>query len=325
MTLVESSRGTRGSSARLWWMALACVAVAAAGCGDDAASTDDGTGGGGTGGSGAGAGSSSTSTAAGDPDCPQAASFLDVSGDSAGADYPAPTLAVSCEGDEVVVASNGIPNFDFDQVTPNALEEQDFEFRFPRDPTAAAATTAVPLGGTVAVAVNGLPIFGPTEAGQDGYRDPLLDALLDYCNGHTAPGGVYHFHARPDCLFTDLEGQTSLVIGYAFDGYPILAPYGCDDADCTAVRPMKSSWQPIADQFDENGDPIYDGTTEGSWDINEYVEGSGDLDECNGRALSGGGYAYYATDTFPYFVGCYTGTPTANMMEMGPGGGHGGP
>ena len=26
--------------------------------------------------------------------------------------------------------------------------------------------------------------------------------------------------------------------------------------------------------------------------------------------LEGGGYAYYATDTFPYFLGCYRGTPS---------------
>lgn len=56
-----------------------------------------------------------------------------------------------------------------------------------------------------------------------GSRDPFLDMLLDYCNGHTAPGGVYHFHARPECLFGD-DDTEGLVLGHAFDGYPILAP-----------------------------------------------------------------------------------------------------
>jgi hypothetical protein len=234
-----------------------------------------------------------------DPDCAQAADFLDVSAGSAGDGYPAPFLAVGCYGDEVVVDSNGIPSFEFEQVTPNALEEHDHTFRFPRAPAPAARTTAVPLGGEIAVAVNGLMIFGPTEAPQAGYRDPILDELLDYCNGHTAPGGMYHFHARPDCLFTDPAGDASLVVAYAFDGYPIL--WGGD---------VTSSWQRIASQFDGNGDPIYDDTPEGAWDVHEYVAGSGDLDECNGRELEGGGYAYYATDTFPYFLGCYRGTPT---------------
>ncbi|MEM7345662.1 MAG: YHYH protein, partial [Chloroflexota bacterium] len=36
-------------------------------------------------------------------------------------------------------------------------------------------------------------------------------------------------------------------------------------------------------------------------------EGSGDLDQCNGLTLADGSYAYFATDTFPYFMGCYYG------------------
>jgi hypothetical protein len=249
------------------------------------------------------------------PECPQADDFLDVSTGSAGEGYAAPTLSVTCVGTEVVVATNGIPNFEFTAVTPNALQAVAQTMRFPRAPAAAAVETDVPLVGTTAVAVNGMPIFGPTEAPMMGYHDPLLDGILDYCNGHTAPGGMYHFHARPDCLFTDLEGNTSLVVAYAFDGYPILAPFACDDGACTATHELTSSWQRVASQFDASGDPLYSGTSEGAWDVFEYVEGSGDLDRCNGRALEGGGYAYYATDTFPYFIGCYHGTPTANGMR----------
>lgn len=283
-----------------------------AACSGSASSSGTGGagGGGGAGGDAGGAGGGASA-------CPQAADFLDVSGTSAGAAYPAPSLSVSCAGGEVIVASNGIPNFAFDQVTPNALTEQDFAFHFPAAPAIAATPSDVPLGGAVAVAVNGLPIFGPTEAPMDGYRDPLLDGLLDACLGHTAPGGVYHFHARPDCLFTDLEGNPALVVGYAFDGFPILAPFACADADCTTVVELASSWQKVPSQFDANGDPLYAGTSEGSWDIFQYVEGSGDLDACNGRELPGGGYAYFATDTFPYFLGCYRGTPTANAIGGG--------
>lgn len=255
--------------------------------------------------------------------CDQAADFLDVRGASAGPGYADPELSVGCTDDQVLVESNGIINYAFDPVTPNPLTATDRVWAFPRYPEPAGEESPVPLGGVIAVAVNGMPIFGPTEAPQDGYRDPLLDAILDYCNGHTAPGGVYHYHARPDCLFEDLEGNTSLVIGYALDGYPILAPYVCDDAACTSVSKVESSWQRVADQFDGAGDPLYDGVDQGSWDIHTYVEGSGDLDRCNGRALAGGGYAYYSTDTFPYFIGCYHGTPLANSLGGGGGGGGG--
>lgn len=162
--------------------------------------------------------------------------------------------------------------------------------------------------------MTGLPIFGPTENPMDGYRDPVLDDslrnLLDECNGHTAPGGVYHFHARPDCLVASLGGERrGLVIGYAFDGYPILAPLICEDAACTTTTRVTSSWRLTLDE--------YSLATRGpAWDIHEHVEGLGDLDECNGLAIDDPAapydYAYFATDTFPYFLGCYRGTPRAN-------------
>jgi len=44
----------------------------------------------------------------------------------------------------------------------------------------------------------------------------------------------------------------------------------------------------------------------------EYVAGSGDLDECNGRfgvtpEFPEGIYHYYATDTYPFFQRCVKG------------------
>ena len=34
------------------------------------------------------------------------------------------------------------------------------------------------------------------------------------------------------------------------------------------------------------------------------------LDRCNGKSDGNGGYAYYATRQFPYFMACYYGTAT---------------
>lgn len=45
--------------------------------------------------------------------------------------------------------------------------------------------------------------------------------------------------------------------------------------------------------------------------------------ECNGLALDDPSlpydYAYFATDTFPYFLGCYRGTPDAANLAGGAG------
>lgn len=240
-----------------------------------------------------------TSTA----ECPSS-NFIDVSTYQQTQNYPAPQLSVTCSGNTVTVQSNGIPNFEFVRITPNDLQAQNYTWQIPLNPQLAAQPSDLPLLGPVGIAVNGLPIYGPNEA-QPTYGDPYLDGILDYCNGHTAPRGVYHLHARPDCLFTDLEGNTSLVIGYAFDGYPILAPYMCVDAACTQVEEVQSSWQRTRN-------------VAAAWDAHEYVAGSGDLDQCNGRVLADGSYAYYATDTFPYFLGCYRGTVNGNTAPAQP-------
>lgn len=244
-----------------------------------------------------------TSESVAQTDCP-VADFLDVSAFSQ-AGLPTPELNVYCDGNMMIVEANGIPNFEYTQVTPNGLSEQNYRWQIPLNPTEASEPSQIPLTGPVAIAVNGLPIFGPNEAPMDDYGDPLLDQLLDYCNGHTAPGGMYHFHARPDCLFETVEGEVGLMIGYAFDGYPILAPYLCEDASCSSVVEARSSWQQTSE-------------IRNAWEANEYIAGSGNLDQCNGTYLADGSYAYFATDAFPYFLGCYHGVATSN----GPGDGN---
>jgi hypothetical protein len=302
-------------------IAIAALVLGLAAC---TADTDDGGGGGGADAGAGGPGDSDGGIGGGDGDasptgcdvpkfldadgCDQVANFIDIAQScGAGSQYADPEISGSCTSTTVEIRSNGIPNFDFVPITPNALQEQSFVFTFPRNPTQSNNPAGVPLGGASAVAVNGLPIFGPTEAPTHGYRDPVLDELLDYCNGHTAPGGVYHFHARPECLFSDGEGNTLLVVAYAFDGYPILAPYMCADAQCNNVTEVSSSYRQVESNY---GDTI-----ENAWDAHEYVNGLGDLDECNGMVLDDGSYAYFATATFPYFMGCYYGNATGGMSN----------
>src|ERR1051326_7032907 len=56
----------------------------------------------------------------------------------------------------------------------------------------------------------------------------------------------------------------------------------------------------------------------------EYVKGSGDLDECNGRfgpttEYPQGTYHYYLTEEFPYIGRFWRGTPDQSFMKRGPG------
>jgi hypothetical protein len=239
-------------------------------------------------------------------ECPTE-NFPPVSPDPANAAYPDPYLNVHCEGDEVIVESNGIPGYEFVEITPNPLGDQDWEWHFPLHPELAANTSEIPLLNTIAIAINGLPIFGPNEAEfPDPYGDPVYNQIVDFCLGHTAQMGVYHYHALlVECLTADTPaGEPDPVIGYAFDGFPIYGPIGCLDAECTEVVEFVSGWV-------QTGDP-----STYAWDNHEYQGGDDPtiLDQCNGHVGPNGDYHYHATATFPYVLGCYSGTATDNMM-----------
>lgn len=287
---------------------------------------------------------STPTTAAGD--CPSA-SFLDVSlAPGPGASYPDPTLSVSCTATQVVVSSNSLPHYTFVQTTPNALRADNTTMRFPRSPAVAASTTAIPLLGKIAVAVNGVQIYGPNEAATpDPYGDPVANAILDECVGHTSPG-AYHYHALyVKCLnLASLvaepwdnpdpsPSERSPIIAYAFDGFPIYGPYECSDASCSSMVEMLSGWDNIGYQsLDCTSTAQCSGnytcakvSVAGAkrkacvpktyvWNNNQYVSKAGPqyLDQCNGHYGPGGDYHYHATETFPYILGCYRGTPTAN-------------
>lgn len=270
------------------------------GSGTDEAGTDDGTGS--TGGETTGEETTGGETTGGQPsDCP-VDQFVDPQPDPNNGAYADPFLNVYCENDELVVESNGIPHYEFVQLTPNPLGAQDYEWRIPQFPEVAAQTTEVPLLGLEAFSVSGLPIFGPNEGPfPDPFGDPVYNDIVDFCLGHTAMEGVYHLHAMvTECFKMDPgPNQPSPIIGYALDGFPIYGPRGCLDADCSEVVEFQSGWV-------QTGDP-----TTYAWDNHEYQPSDDPsvLDECNGRYDANGNYGYHATATFPYVLGCYRGTP----------------
>ena len=213
--------------------------------------------------------------------CEQSNNFIDIKANEANNLYPSPKLEVRCEGDLLIIKSNGIPVFEFKTTTPNPLLEQSHNWSIPQNPKLADSITDLPLLGTVAVAIDGLPYYGPNEGPPQGFGDPFLDEILDYCNGHTAPGGDYHYHSVPSCL---VKINKSTVIGYALDGFEIVSPN----------KNIKSSWKKTSN-------------ARSAWEANEFVEGSGELDKCNGKIDDDGVYRYHATNSFPYIIGCYKG------------------
>lgn len=306
---------------------LALTGLLAVACSSDPETTSasSSSSGGGSGGATGGAGGSGAT--GGSVDCPEAATMLDVSkAPGAGDGYPKPTLTAMCTATTFVVTSNGIPHYTFVQTTPNPLKEQAHGWEITRTPAVAAQTTELPLLGVVGFAVNGQAFYGPNEAAQpadEAYGDPVFNGLMDACLGHTSPG-EYHYHsmlvkcldqnslvAEPWMNDDPPADEASPIIGWSLDGFPIYGPLECADASCATVVEMKSG-------YDQTGNPKTNAWDAYTWTAHDDTT---HLDECNGHTGPSGDYHYHQTETFPYILGCYAGTPgTAGQGGGGTGG-----
>ncbi|MEM7009218.1 MAG: YHYH protein [Thermodesulfobacteriota bacterium] len=260
-------------------------------------------------------------------DCP-AVNFLNLSEyQQSNIDQVPASDQVFCEGNYLIVKSNGMPTYKAERITPNSISAQNYHWKIPLNPKIADTPSEIPYLGPVAVTITGIPIYSPNEAGDLGYGDAKLDDILDSCGGHIGPNGSYHFHARPECPFSTAQDLASSILGYSFDGFPIMAPYVCIDQQCNDLRKVKGSWQECKDdkckktnfKILDSSWELIDPSIKSAWEKFEFVEGSGDLDKCNGMFGADGKYRYYATDTFPYNLGCYKGVIDRDLNNLRPG------
>jgi hypothetical protein len=235
--------------------------------------------------------------------CPDSA-FPDLSGTSAGANYAAPKVTVTCTDTEVTVTSNNMISYEFVAKTPNALAPQNFTWKIPLKPTKAAAPTNIENRlGTLGFTVTGIAIYGPTEGpmpAAEAYGDPVGNGILDFCGGHAGPSSDYHYHT---IIYTDAvcNFETSQLVGFAIDGFPIYNSVICLDTNCSQTTLAKSGYTKTGDSKSY------------VWKAYTFSGGTdtGTLDACNGRTEADGTYAYHLTPTqFPYILGCLTGTAT---------------
>ena len=163
---------------------------------------------------------------------------------------------------------------------PNRVSITNQTFKIPLRPFHNVSITETNLG-TVGVALNGVPVFNPFE---DPQQTMAYGRIFSSCCGHPAQGGIYHYHKYPTCLrliedqwLSEKEkcdiidsllvvGGHSPLIGFAIDGWPIYGPVGWTSDMNQTGRILRSSY---TGELDASGNPT-------------FVEGSGDLDECNG-------------------------------------------
>jgi hypothetical protein len=99
-------------------------------------------------------------------------------------------------------------------------------------------------------------------------------------------------------------------VGYAADGFKM---YSSESDQFKPSYKLKDGTRPSG----PGGE--YDGTYTQDF---EYVDGLGDLDDCNGREYNGQ-YSYFITDNFPFVPRCWKGMPDQGF-ERHPGMGKGG-
>ena len=152
----------------------------------------------------------------------------------------------------------------------------------------------------------------------------------DMNHAHVQPNGAYHYHGMPQLLLDFLgDNQGMTLVGWASDGFPVYARYGysnTNDSNST-IKSLIPSYR-LKLQPDSNRPMVLTslagGPGQGNTSPNtpiamgaftqdyEYVEGLGDLDQCNGRfgvtpEFPSGIYYYVVTDDFPFFTRCLKG------------------
>ena len=308
--------------------ALASIALAACGGGGDSATVD----------------STTTASAAG-----VACSYSNSSFNNSASVNATSTAAWSCDSTSRVLSANGIPDHDVGTFpnpdNPNTISAQTVAATFSLSPSYSG--TATQLGGPAGVVsfmLNGVKTDPGTGGSCDdtgtvcSLGDPSgtwgIEALTqsyfkfgtDANNAHVQPGGVYHYHGMPEGLIAKLGGGSTkmTLIGWAADGFPVYARYGhtvASDAS-SPLKVMSGSYQLVSTvSATRPATSTYAlGTFRQDW---QYVAGSGDLDECNGRTgatpeFPNGIYHYYATDTYPFLQRCVKGAVASSGMPPGP-------
>ena len=263
-------------------------------------------------------------------------------------------LTITLAAGTCVFETNAIPNHDFTDGGSFATVTSAQNDRYEMTATPAIAGSVSPLIlGDDAILLNGVKLdllaaacydvgneplgrekigCGPDHNDNPWRYDPmspLNEFGTDRNNAHTQPDGTYHYHGDPMAMFSgDCASATtaSPVIGFAGDGFPIFG--SCID-DGGTVRRAVSSYvlkddggprQDVAGYTTPQGgrgsvaSSNYDGQFRGDY---EYSEGAGDLDECNGMSVDGQ-YGYVVTNTYPWVLGCFKGTPDDSFYRLGP-------
>ena len=230
-----------------------------------------------------------------------------------------------------IIKTNALPNHATgifpNEGNPNTISAQSRTYEFPITPEFSGESKWVREPG---IALNGVKFEPETaerfvcETGEvyrvEAFQD-VVDLGLDHNHAHVQPTGAYHYHGAPVELIKKLDkGEDVILVGFAQDGFPIcysksgqykpsfqLASKSRTGDACSYNNPS----QRMSKDLDKTQP---DGTFVSDWD---YVEGLGQLDECNGIIIDGQ-YTYFVTDDYPYMSRCLKGVFKEENRTKGP-------
>ncbi len=241
----------------------------------------------------------------------------------------ADVLKLCYTSDSVWIRCQGLSTNMGKYLNPGYCLAQNYTFRFPRNPQAASTHTTSPMGGQIGLLLNGIPIYGLSNANSwTGSTNTPMGLgiwnmevgkaegfVLDTSFGaHPQQQGAYHSHTTPYRLYKNVATSThSPIVGYAFDGYPVYGPYGYSVATnaSSAVTRMKTGFAirnittrttlPNGIAASQAGPAVNTTYPLGTYaeDYEWNASNGGDLDKYNGRFCV---TPEYPTGTYAYFV-----------------------
>lgn len=243
------------------------------------------------------------------------------------------SITIDIKESRCAINANGIPDHNYNLEEGgfrHDVSAQSYQFYVPLMPKKSHKITPLSLRTDNGILLNGVKIdllaaacygVGDEKIGcnnpEQAWRfDPAHMAngfRMDEYIAHTQPNGAYHYHG------THKLPHGTEIIGFAADGFPIRTPYIIKQGKLIKLKSsyrLKTGKRQPATNLMEAKFPggNYDGTFRDDW---EYVKGLGDLDICNGGDF-GNGYSYYATESFPYFMACFIGTPDPSFNKSAP-------
>ena len=260
-------------------------------------------------------------------------------------------FSITTSGDLRKITANNIPAHDVGlfgnfprALNPNSITEQNSRYDIDLTPSMANSKTYLLNNGpaySFGILLNGVevdpvaaepwPHTKPVSASHNwgwNLEATMVDIGLDCNTAHVQPTGKYHYHGVPKLYLESMTSNSNemLHVGWAADGYPIYYAYGFSSADdnSSSMKILSSSYQLKSGERPGDGDSAPCGSYTGVYSADyEYVEGLGDLDECNGREgvtpeFPEGIYYYVITNEFPGVPRCFVGTPS-NDFKIGPG------